>query len=699
MKTEETPNFIQRHGVVDKIACTMSVNAHAFKLLARQYSDPIKAILQEIGCNAMDSHIRSGNTNPFQVLLPSRIDNHLRIRDYGTGMSEDKIRNVYANWMNSDKRSTNDEVGYFGIGSKTPLAYTDGFNITSYSDGVMRMYTLCRNEQDIPELQYYGAADTSEPNGVEISFAVKPEDFETFKQKAIQVYRYFPLQPIVNENPKFLPEVKINYQGVNWKMYADHESVRVVMGGVAYPVDNSVISRLGHDPIQQKIRNFFCYAKGLVFNVDIGTLDITPSREALELTPKTLSKIADCGHAILTEITDTTIKTMLSMENVKDLSDWSYHLLVREVMDDMGNLGIIYDRKSLERIVPSYPKLCQQSDDIECLGYYLENRNGRSKWHNVHGSHKISPDPRYKFVLLDELKGKERRLREYLSDNWKSIKSCYVIKRYTDAPLTRQDVMEYFGFDADDNCFIDMENLPVPPKTTRTRMSSGERRERKPKDMARVMRFDPSKYNSCDNKAAWTEEIIDPTDGIWYTVETHRWQLQGNINYNELREIMNACNIRVIVASDQKALQVPNVKPLLTSLVDLCQKKLDEPGYLEKYSQHFTAKNLVQKINLDYRRIRRLAENVRESALTPDHPLILIKRMTETVIEELPLADMIDVLIPNAVDKSTKFCGKTVKEWEAVFESCKYRYDGITEYNVFMRLIHAVDFYAENGKM
>lgn len=700
MKTEETPNFIQRHGVVDKIACTMSINAHAFKLLARQYSDPIKAILQEIGCNAMDSHTRVKNDQPFLVHLPSRFDNHLRIRDFGTGMSEDKIRNVYANWMNSDKRDTNAEVGYFGIGSKTPLAYTDSFNITSYTDGVMRMYTLCRNEQDIPELQYYGAADTEEPNGVEISFAVKPEDFEIFKEKAIEVYQYFPLKPLINDNPKFLPEKEIRYQGSNWKIYDDkdyRDYARVVMGGVAYTIDSTVITRINN----HQVRNFLHAARGLIFDVEIGTLDITPSREALELTPKTISKITECGKFILDEISETTIKTILSLENVQHLSEWSYDLLVTKTINDMNNLGISFNSKLFQRTPAVYPKLCQQSEDIECLGYYSENKNGRAKWYPIHGNHKISPNTKNRFILAHELEGRERRLRDYLSDNFGKIRSCYVIKRYTDAPLTRQDVMNYFGFNDDDNCFIDVDSLPVPSKAIRTRITSGARRERKPRDMARVMRFNPSKFKAYDPKTAWEEELIDPNDGIWYMVEIHRWQLQGKINYPDLNDIVTACNIRVIAANDQKSLKVPNVKPLLASLPELLKNKLDEPIYKENVNLYFARTKLYQTVFPNARRLCRMAEAVNERDLPADHPLIQIKKMLEAVenFSEPALADIIYVVMPDVYDKETKICGKTIEEWEVLFKMCAQRYEGIHEHNVSVRLILAVDFYEANGKM
>ena len=167
MKAIQEPQVLVRSGVQRSTECGMVVNAKAFEMLARQYSDPIKAILQEISANAADSHIRAGiPERPFDVKLPNSIDPHFRVRDYGVSMTQEVIYDVYINYMKSDKTNTNDETGFFGIGSKTPLSYTDSFNVKTYLDGKMHLYTLGYNENNIPELNEFAAHETDEENGV-----------------------------------------------------------------------------------------------------------------------------------------------------------------------------------------------------------------------------------------------------------------------------------------------------------------------------------------------------------------------------------------------------------------------------------------------------------------------------------------------------------------------------------------------------
>ena len=103
MKAIKETKTLTRSGVQKSTECGLVVNAKAFEMLARQYSDPIKAILQEISANASDSHIRAGiSDRPFDVKLPNALDPHFRVRDYGVSMSRDTIYDVYKELKRSE---------------------------------------------------------------------------------------------------------------------------------------------------------------------------------------------------------------------------------------------------------------------------------------------------------------------------------------------------------------------------------------------------------------------------------------------------------------------------------------------------------------------------------------------------------------------------------------------------------------------
>ena len=301
MKMNQEAQTVVRSGIKRSTECGMVVNAKAFEMLARQYSNPIKAILQEIGANAADSHIRASKSDaPFKVKLPNNLDNHLRIRDFGIGMSKDVIYNVYINYMKSDKTDTNEETGFFGIGSKTPLAYADSFNITTYNNGTMSMYSLGYNESGIPELNEFGDYPTDEEDGVEVSFAVKESDFGKFADSAQEVYSFFDTTPEITGNSRCqIKEKDKVLSGNNWYMrkVSWNDPSMVIMGNIAYPIEPLHISSSSYSCKYEQVLH-----SGFVVKVDMASLNITPSRESLEYTDLTIKTIRDAIDKAYPEI-------------------------------------------------------------------------------------------------------------------------------------------------------------------------------------------------------------------------------------------------------------------------------------------------------------------------------------------------------------------------------------------------------------
>ena len=90
--------------------------AHIFNVLRNQlYSDKILAVLREYSCNAVDAHVEAGCPDkPIKVTLPNRMNLNLQIRDYGLGLSEQDIQDIYAYYGESTKRNSNSLIGQLG---------------------------------------------------------------------------------------------------------------------------------------------------------------------------------------------------------------------------------------------------------------------------------------------------------------------------------------------------------------------------------------------------------------------------------------------------------------------------------------------------------------------------------------------------------------------------------------------------------
>lgn len=101
------------------------------------YSDPIGTVIREITSNCFDSHIEAGVDSkkvPVIVRLGKDVSgDYISFIDKGMGMSPDRVTNIYGTYFKSTKRATNDQIGGFGLGGKTPLAYTESFYVTTIS--------------------------------------------------------------------------------------------------------------------------------------------------------------------------------------------------------------------------------------------------------------------------------------------------------------------------------------------------------------------------------------------------------------------------------------------------------------------------------------------------------------------------------------------------------------------------------------
>jgi HSP90 family molecular chaperone len=128
-------------GIKNESGFTIAQTSKMFKILSDSlYSDKVMAVIRELSTNAYDSHIASGNKNPFKVILPSAAKPNFVVRDYGTGLSQRDMESLYTTYGASNKNDSNDFVGCLGLGSKSPFAYTKSFTTSSYFNGQKYTY-------------------------------------------------------------------------------------------------------------------------------------------------------------------------------------------------------------------------------------------------------------------------------------------------------------------------------------------------------------------------------------------------------------------------------------------------------------------------------------------------------------------------------------------------------------------------------
>jgi hypothetical protein len=249
------------------------------------YSDISTAIVREYSTNAYDAHVMAGHTDPIEVTLPSVMSPEFVVRDHGVGMSIDQWRQNYTQFGVSDKRLRRDVNGQLGYGSKSGVAYTTSFQVTSVQNGVKNVGIVVRKPDWSIVLKVVSTERTDEPNGTEIRVPV--HNVEEFAAKAHAFYRtWLPGRVLVNgKAPEFFAGTKIVenlYYSEEWgKSY-------VVLGNVPYRINNP--DALFRSTKMNRI-NFVAYVDDLKTIDGAAPIEFTPSREDLKYTQRTLDTL------------------------------------------------------------------------------------------------------------------------------------------------------------------------------------------------------------------------------------------------------------------------------------------------------------------------------------------------------------------------------------------------------------------------
>lgn len=345
MKLHANTHTVEKSGQFEENAFSIEASAKAFMILSDGlYSNKILAVVRELSTNAYDSHVDAGCIEkPFEVHLPNRLEPFFHVRDFGTSMSHENCMTLYTTYFRSTRNNSNDSVGCLGLGSKAPFAYTDSFTVEAYVDGKKRIYSAHRDRNGSPTFSLLETVDTSEPNGIKVSMPVKNDDMETFRREAQNVFQYFKVRPTIlgNDQVYFRDEsTLLRATDGTWEFNTGDSSNKIIMGQIAYPInEDNISSRYSDD---DKIGNFLWHSNGLRLYVNIGDVDITPSREALSYTPETKKNIRNMLQKVLDDIKDTvedSIKSQptLYLARKKFLDIESQCASVKSAMESLNN--------------------------------------------------------------------------------------------------------------------------------------------------------------------------------------------------------------------------------------------------------------------------------------------------------------------------------------------------------------------------
>lgn len=279
---------------IDAPATAMTLDpegmAHLIQVLTNLYSDKHLAVLREYSTNALDSHVAAGNPAPIEVTLPSVLNPTLVITDHGVGLSRQEITEVYAKYGASTKRNTNTQVGSFGLGAKSAFTIGGQFIVTATKDGRRCAAVFALDQHGVGSVSILAEHPSTDPNGVTISVAVdEPAKMQEAAEKFFRAWRPGTVLVDGREPAGWFTQDDALWLGED-VLFTKTGGITVVMGSVAYPLPGSAVSTV-RERVDGDWRSWGD-RPGLVVFVPIGAVDITPSREGVRDTERTIATVA-----------------------------------------------------------------------------------------------------------------------------------------------------------------------------------------------------------------------------------------------------------------------------------------------------------------------------------------------------------------------------------------------------------------------
>ena len=284
-------------------------SAKIFSLLSNfLYKSKERAVITELSSNALDAHVEAGVKHlPIEVVIPTVLCPIISIRDFGNGLSEEDVYKFLTKFGESSKGLTNDQFGNFGVGSKSPAAVTDTWNITSHHNGVASEYLIHIKSTGVPTINKLYSRPSDE-SGLLVSIPVKPESIYIWKAEIQNVYEFYPITPTIKGNFSVVKrEFELSYSDL-YKVLSIFKSnenrIQVLMNNRTYSISSTGINSC----------NVFGNYNSIVLPFNTGELSVSLSREELQFDSRTISNIN-------TRIKD--IENLLKDKWVKEVSVFS----------------------------------------------------------------------------------------------------------------------------------------------------------------------------------------------------------------------------------------------------------------------------------------------------------------------------------------------------------------------------------------
>ncbi len=341
------------------------------------YQHRIRTLVQEYMCNGRDAAREIGSNKRIIVSVPNELSPVFKVRDFGPGITPQRMSKVFTQYGNSTKRKTNGQAGGFGIGAKSAWAYTDSFTIITTTGGVKRTYVAHLGANNQGRMDLLSEVETTEESGTEIQVAIKPSDSREFRQSVFRACYFWtdaerpelrgPNQTFNGPTKHVVgmmigKELEINANPIPDFIQMDyHAKCLMVVDGVPYPVGEELIGKIPN--MESLLERLVSKA---IIHIGNGVIEVAMSREQIADSPFTIDAMSDLAKTMESSL-KSHITTMFKL--AKTNAEWikAFKELSKFAnVDDYSKFG----EYSIERNSIQSTKF----SDIECTHVSLRTK-------------------------------------------------------------------------------------------------------------------------------------------------------------------------------------------------------------------------------------------------------------------------------------------------------------------------------------
>ena len=256
------------------------------------YENPLRTMIQEVMFNAWDAH-RMGKCQDTPIEIYLNTKSGLIVKDYGPGIPHDIIKPIYCVYGASTKRDDPTQTGGFGLGCKSPYAYTNSFMVISENQGKKNIYVANRTgaPNGGPSFTPVVRDVPTQDSGITVTVPLNDEQdmnkAHSYIRRILKHSGIFAKISMEGEETEIIKDSGIAPGEFLFDKDTPSTAVYAVYGGVPYQIKK--VSEITED--LDLFTNLTRHLGSMYIHFDPDTLTPLPSREGLNMSQKTIENI------------------------------------------------------------------------------------------------------------------------------------------------------------------------------------------------------------------------------------------------------------------------------------------------------------------------------------------------------------------------------------------------------------------------